>query len=137
LHQASNALLALQGKLVQVCHRTCAVLACTLMPIKVHAELEKLRVRNREENARVRADARCAYEQMIQDVTNESLADSSALASFIESSVAGMLIAYANNLFAPIYPQFLLLQKRCHWSNRRFNCNRACNLTDEISLQNN
>jgi hypothetical protein len=109
LHQASNALLALQGKLVQVCHRTCAVLAFTLMPIKVHAELEKLRVRNREENARVRADARCAYEQMIQDVTNESLADSSALASFIESSVAGMLIAYANNLFAPHLPSVFVV----------------------------
>jgi len=63
-----------------------------VMPIKVHAELEKLRVKNREESARVRADARSAYEQRIQDVTNDSLADSSSLASFIESSVAGILL---------------------------------------------
>jgi hypothetical protein len=72
----------------------CAVLRVLLavMRIKVHAELEKLRVKNREESARVRADARSAYEQRIQDVTNDSLADSSSLASFIESSVAGILL---------------------------------------------
>ena len=72
----------------------CAVLRVLLavMQIKVHAELEKLRVKNREESARVRADARSAYEQRIQDVTNDSLADSSSLASFIESSVAGILL---------------------------------------------
>ena len=60
--------------------------------IKVHTELEKLRLKNREESARVRADARFAYEQRIQDVPNESLADSSSLASFIESSVAGIFL---------------------------------------------
>ena len=72
----------------------CAVLRVLLavMRIKVHAELEKLRLKNREESARVRADARFAYEQRIQDVPNESLADSSSLASFIESSVAGILL---------------------------------------------
>jgi hypothetical protein len=61
-----------------------------LLRNKVHVELEKLRCKNREENARIRADARFAYEQRIQDVANDSLADSSSLASFIESSVAGM-----------------------------------------------
>ena len=92
--QASSALSALQEKLVQVWNFLCAVLRVLLavMQIKVHAELEKLRVKNREESARVRADARSAYEQRIQDVTNDSLADSSSLASFIESSVAGILL---------------------------------------------
>lgn len=99
--QASNALSALQEKLVQVCHCTCAVLACALMRSKVHAELEKLRVRNREETARARADARSAYEQRIQDATNESLADSSALASFIESSVAGRFLFAFQKYGAP------------------------------------
>jgi hypothetical protein len=59
---------------------------------KVHVELEKLRCKNREENAKIRADARFAYEQRIHDVANDSLADSSSLASFIESSVAGMAL---------------------------------------------
>ena len=72
-----------------MCSATIEIL-CTLILCKVHAELEKLRTKNREENARARADARFAYEQRMQDVTNDSLADSSSLASFIESSVAGM-----------------------------------------------
>jgi hypothetical protein len=50
-----------------------------------------LRVKNREDNRRVRAEARHAYEQTILDVTSDSLADSSHLASAIESSVAGAL----------------------------------------------
>jgi hypothetical protein len=103
LQQASNALSALQDKLVQVgsYDSTCAVNAVLFclhamsrLPLrnKVHVELEKLRCKNREENAKIRADARLAYEQRIHDVANDSLADSSSLASFIESSVAGMAL---------------------------------------------
>jgi len=131
--QASNALSALQEKLVQVCHCTCAVLACALMRSKVHAELEKLRVRNREETARARADARSAYEQRIQDATNESLADSSALASFIESSVAGRFLFAFQKYGGSLFTHNLLLQKLFRWSNPLFTCNRACSLTDDSS----
>jgi hypothetical protein len=63
------------------------------MQIKVHTELAKLRLKNREENAQVRADARAAYEQRIQDAANDSFADSSCLASFIENSVTGTVAA--------------------------------------------
>ncbi len=76
------------------------------MQIKVHTELAKLRLKNREENARVRADARTAYEQRIQDAANDSFADSSCFASFIENSVAGTVavvhcrIVYSNPLCA-------------------------------------
>ena len=80
------------------------------MRSKVHAELEKLRVRNREETARARADARSAYEQRIQDVTNESLADSSALASFIESSVAGRFLFAFRSMGLPFHTQFVVAE---------------------------
>ncbi len=98
LQQASNALSALQDKLVQVWLLMCSVpfsvhtMSRLFLRNKVHVELEKLRCKNREENARIRADARFAYEQRIQDVANDSLTDSSSLASFIESSVAGMAL---------------------------------------------
>jgi hypothetical protein len=76
------------------------------MQTKVHTELAKSRLKYREESARVRADARTAYEQRIQDVANDSLADSSCLASFIENSVAGtvaaVLLLCIENIFSNI-----------------------------------
>ena len=74
-----------------------------LIQTKVHTELAKLRLKNRDEYARVRADARTAYEQRIQEVTNDSLADSSFLASFIESSLAGALVLFMKLLCRSVF----------------------------------
>ncbi len=71
-----------------------------------------MRTKNREENARVRADARFAYEQRMQDAANDSLADSSSLASFIESSVAGMVLLLSVSIvFTCSYAEALSLEQ--------------------------
>jgi hypothetical protein len=103
------------------------------MEIKVHAELAKLRLKNREENARVRADARTAYEQRIQDAANDSFADSSCLASFIENSVAGTFAAVLLLFIVKLCSLILRVQKHFRWSNPLFTCNRACCSTEKCS----
>ena len=98
---------------------------CALMLCKVHTELEKLRTKNREENARARAEARFAYEQRMQDVTNDSLADASSLAGFIESSVAGMVTVDGCDSRNKIHAQM-----HCPWNSQSASCTRACTSND-------
>jgi len=104
------------------------------MQIKVHTELAKLRLKNREENAQVRADARAAYEQRIQDAANDSFADSSCLASFIENSVTGTVAALLLLFIVEMCSLILCVQKHFRWSNPSSTCNRACYSTEKCSL---
>ena len=103
------------------------------MQIKVHTELAKLRLKNREENARVRADARTAYEQRIQDAANDSFADSSCFARFIENSVAGTVAAVLLLFIVELCALILCVQKHFRWSNPLSTCNRACYSTEKCS----